>query len=660
MAVTSMRLVNITGPLSRLDSVLDACSRGEMFQFEQAMSFFGDKSDFAPINDENPYSALYNRLNTALNEARLTPAEDDGGEIKLAWHETESYINGFISGLGELNSARSTIEEEQKRLSLELEQLRHFDQIDIELGEIYDCEYIKLRFGRLPKESYNKLKYYSEDPYVMLIPCSEDSRWVWGIYFAPIEQAADVDRVFQSLMWERLHLPHARGTAAAECRAMEERIKELDSYITNADDALNSFWEEHCELCSNLLHVLQRLNDSFELRRYVARYKSGERFFLAGWVTEKDAAAFAERFEGMDNVDCEIDTPETAEDHEPPVKLKNARFAKPFEFYVGMYGLPSYGEIDPTPFVAITYFLLFGMMFADVGQGLLLSLVGWFIMWKRMKNELGRIITLCGISSMFFGVILGSVFGFEHWLEGFWEWVHAKTGIPINDGKLINVNDSDFIIPLIYATIGIGAVLVLCAMMLNIYSKIKQQMWGEALFGANGVAGFVFYGAVIFAAVQMLLFKNSGILSPLYIICLIVIPLLLIFAREPLGELVEGKEHWLPENIVDFIMQNFFELFEIILSYVSNTVSFLRVGAFMLVHAGMMTVVFTLAEMSPVGSPVYIIVVIIGNIIITTLEGLLVGIQALRLEFYEMFSRFYTGSGRPFTPVGSEKRLADR
>ena len=89
-----------------------------------------------------------------------------------------------------------------------------------------------------------------------------------------------------------------------------------------------------------------------------------------------------------------------------------------------------------------------------------------------------------------------------------------------------------------------------------------------------------------------------------------------------------------------------FELLEYILSYLSNTVSFLRVGAFVLVHAGMMMVVFSLA-----GESENLFVIILGNILVIALEGLLTGIQALRLEYYEMFSRFYEGGGKAFAPA---------
>ena len=121
------------------------------------------------------------------------------------------------------------------------------------------------------------------------------------------------------------------------------------------------------------------------------------------------------------------------------------------------------------------------------------------------------------------------------------------------------------------------------------------------------------------------------------------------FLREPLGKLLNREKNWQPESWGEYFIQSFFEMFETMLSYVSNTMSFLRVGAFVLVHTGMMMVVSILAG-DPSGAQ-YIPVMIVGNAVVIALEALLVGIQVLRLEFYEMFSRFYTGSGREFKPV---------
>ena len=125
------------------------------------------------------------------------------------------------------------------------------------------------------------------------------------------------------------------------------------------------------------------------------------------------------------------------------------------------------------------------------------------------------------------------------------------------------------------------------------------------------------------------------------------------FLREPLGRLAEGKKNWQPESWGEYCTQSIFELFEMCLSYVTNTMSFLRIGAYILVHAGMMLVVFTLAEM--IGGAGYIIMIIVGNGIVMALEALLVAIQVLRLDYYEIFSRFYIGEGRQFTPIVAGK-----
>ena len=125
------------------------------------------------------------------------------------------------------------------------------------------------------------------------------------------------------------------------------------------------------------------------------------------------------------------------------------------------------------------------------------------------------------------------------------------------------------------------------------------------------------------------------------------IPLIAILLKEPLSHLVERKKEILPSGSkIMFLVEALVECFDVVLSYATNTISFVRVGAFALSHAGMMGVVMTLAGLEQ-GNPNWVIIVL-GNILVACLEGLVVGIQVLRLEYYEMFSRFYTGNGKPF------------
>ena len=139
-----------------------------------------------------------------------------------------------------------------------------------------------------------------------------------------------------------------------------------------------------------------------------------------------------------------------------------------------------------------------------------------------------------------------------------------------------------------------------------------------------------------------------SIMNPLTIIVFIVIPLLSILFHEPLSNLIAKMKVTPQEGWGGYIVEGFFELFEVLLGFVTNTLSFLRVGGFILSHAGMMSVVMVLKDMS--GGAGFI-VFIIGNIIVIGLEGLIVGIQTLRLQYYEMFSRYYDGGGKPFKSV---------
>ncbi len=647
MAISRMRLVTVSGDISKLDKAIEACCINGDFHIEQATDFYDSKQGYSAINEDNPYSFYLTKLENALTDAKLTVSGSDCSMSDTESAELAKFVDSFEENISKLSVRITELSNDIHSTKLSLEQMKHFEGLDIELDELFACEFIDMRFGRLPVESYEKLAYYNDNPYVMCFPCTKDKKYVWGLYCAPLDAIADVDRIFQSLYWERIWLPAETGTVEEACAMLSEKLKSSEDDLFKLQKELDEYWNVEKEKCAAVHDLLSHRKKTFDLRRNAVRYGDSNTFFLAGWVPSKTRNRLKAELDKLPGITYKLERPDEC-GKEPPTELRNPMPIKAFEFFVSMYGLPAYREIDPTPFVAITYFLLFGVMFGDVGQGFVLTLVAYFYMWKIKKMPLGRAISICGISSMLFGVLFGSVFGFEEWLNPMFAWLHSKTGIPLTEGKLIDVHHPSTILGLIYTAVGIGVVLVIIAIMINIYSKIKQRQWGMALFDSNGLAGLVFYTALI-AGVGGQLLLGWNILSVPYIIGLIVLPLLLIFCREPLCELLEGKEHWLPESIGDFVMQNFFELIEVLLSYVSNTVSFMRVGAFVLVHAGMMQVVFTLA--GEPGSVTYIIVVVIGNIIIMALEALLVGIQALRLEFYEMFSRFFSGTGKAYEPV---------
>ncbi len=398
---------------------------------------------------------------------------------------------------------------------------------------------------------------------------------------------------------------------------------------------MNKVKSECQETFPKIYNDLKKFNLMFEARKYVTCY--GERFSITGFVALDDVQKVTEVFNDMKDVEIEDRPADSDKRLTPPTKLKNGWLTRPFSFFVEMYGVPAYGELDPTPLVAISYMLLFGIMFGDLGQGIVLIILG-YLFSKKSGNPLGDIGVRIGISSSIFGAIYGSVFGFEEVLNPLY-----KSLFGLKD-KPIDVMDADFTMKLLIMAVGIGIVFILISMIVNTALNFKRGNKGEAWFSQNGVAGLVMYTSVIAGAV--LSAAGIAVFNPIYVICLIILPLILIFMKEALINKMAHKPLF-PEGFGGYFTEAFFECFEILLTFLANTMSFLRVGGFVLSHAGMMMVVMTLAQMA---GPMWAwLVIIIGNVFVMGLEGLIVGIQVLRLEFYEMFSRYFDGNGVAFS-----------
>ena len=367
-----------------------------------------------------------------------------------------------------------------------------------------------------------------------------------------------------------------------------------------------------------------------------------DQYILCGWMSEEDVNKLLKETANDNRVFIMVEEDREKFFGEPPTKLKNPKLFKPFEMFIRMYGLPAHNEMDPTVFVALTYTFIFGAMFGDVGQGLCLF-IGGGILYLTKKMNLAGIISVAGIFSTFFGFMFGSVFGFEDLIEARWlRPAEAMTELPFV-GQLNTV----FVVASAF-----GMALNLLVMIFQIINAIKAHNIGDLWFSHNGVAGFVFYGFLVVTIV--LYMTGHKVPGNVMMVIFLGIPILMFLFKEPLTNLVEKNHKKIKGGKAMFFVQGFFELFETMLSYFSNTISYVRIGAFAVSHAAMMEVVLMLSGATE-GNPNWIVVVL-GNIIVCGLEGLVVGIQVLRLEYYEMFSRFYSGSGREFKPFNKQSQ----
>ncbi len=641
MSVEKMRLVKISGENERLDDLIRVIMDCGCFQPDNANKFFSASLGLFPYAEENKYSTMLSDLRAFLNQINYTPTFDEKAASSSPTEEELEKTSKLREILGNYTQEHGMLTEQKKKCEEGLVKFSHFTGLKVDLDKILELEFVKARFGHLPKDSTRQLASLFKDcPYFYFVPCSKDETDYWGVYFAPANHIDEVDTIFATLLFQPFEIPGAAGS-------IEQIVKELNTNLEIISQQLKDLEEENWHhideakvLCDSMYSKLVSLEDAQQLKSYTLH--NGHYFMMAGWVPKSEEKEFLNRLNKIDKIEVEAKEPDLHHD-KPPVKLKKRKgllkyIIDPYKFYIDMYGTPSYSDIDVTSFVSITYTILFGIMFGDMGQGFVLAIAG-FLMYKLKGMGLGKILIPCGISSMFFGFVFGSVFGFEEMLDP----VYHALGWA---GKPLHVMESVNTVLLVAIAIGIG--LTALSIMINIYACIRRKHFGEAIFSQNGIVGLLTYLAGCNLASG---FMNGPAPIPNNI-CAIMIgvgAVLLLIKEIPIG-IIDKHPNWKPDSIGDFILQNVFELLEYVLSYLSNTVSFLRVGAFVLVHAGMMMVVFSLA-----GENQNLFVIILGNVLVIALEGLLTGIQALRLEYYEMFSRFYEGDGKPFTPFSNKK-----
>lgn len=397
-----------------------------------------------------------------------------------------------------------------------------------------------------------------------------------------------------------------------------QRLDEVTKEIRN----INGNYQD---LLENIPYSLDYSEKANNLKNDMAH--GSDYFYLSGWVPESKLESF-QKLESK-HKNTLINSKEVSEvSEQPPTRLKNNPFVKPFEYMVNMYGPPSYNEIDPTPFFAITYMLLYGLMFGDLGQGLVFLGLGF---WLSKKNEtFGALLKRIGISASVFGLMYGSFFGREDLIPA------------------LLIKPFDNIMTVLIASVAFGVTLMVISYIIGIYNKVHlQKNIEEGIFGKEGLAGLMMMTAFI---IIVLAIVNIGPITKSIGLILLILSIVMIIFKQPIARKLEGNKRLYDQAKGDYYLEGSFSVIEALLSVFSNLVSFTRVGAFAINHVGLYMAFEVMAKLIGGGVKGFIILVI-GNIFIIGLEGMIVGIQGLRLEFYEMFSKYYEGNGRLFRPI---------
>ncbi|MBO5524401.1 MAG: ATPase, partial [Roseburia sp.] len=408
-----MKLLHITGPKADIDRVMDTYLSNYEIHFENAIASLNNLANVRPFVESNLYKDEYAKAKLIWEQFGR---EDMFPTEKMKVEEAAQVIDSIYALAEEIVTRQEQLKQERLAAAKLMEEIEPFRELDYEFKKILEFKFIAYRFGRISRDYYQKLERYIHDTdHMLFYECHSDEDYVWGAYFVPKMYVAEVDAVCLSFHYERIYVPDTiEGTPDAAYLELEQQIKDYEKEELSLKNKMRELLEKHERQFTCAYYSLETYCRNFDIRKMAVCTKpkfdgSGmsEYYILYGWMSRRDAAGLERDIQGDDKVHImEEDVDETSISG-PPTKLRNPKIFKPFEMFVQMYGLPAYNEMDPTIFIALTYTLMFGIMFGDVGQGLCL-VAGGFALYKLKKMNLAAIISVAGIWSTVFGFLYGS------------------------------------------------------------------------------------------------------------------------------------------------------------------------------------------------------------------------------------------------------------
>lgn len=621
MSIEKMKLLGIKGNSRDLDRFLANVLFNSDVQIEDAKKIYNKGWKLEYFEYDYKIKETLKRCETILNKLNIQYTKDT--DMVRLESKVED-ISGKIEEMDLNYESCKKIIETNKKLNddalIKIQDASRIENIDIDMQKLYNLQYIKFRYGCIPKRNLEEIKKELNNLNIILFEVKDEGDLSWILYFTTTEFVSEVDGILNIQKFERELLPDDLIKTPKEyLRDLKEQIKQRENDTKLAKQKQEELKKEAMTTVLRLYRELQTYDKINTIKKYIVHDQNGS-FYVVAWVPETNLKSMKKRLDGLPDIDYVVRDGEN-----PPTKLKNNKIIKPFEELVKMYGMPKMDELDPTWFVAISTFIMFGFMFGDVGHGLVFLILGIILLIKK-KQTYGAILFAGGLSSVIFGVLYGSVFGKEDIIK------------PVLISPMNNINTM-----LVYG-IAVGTVFILMAMFLNIVNGIKNKDFKKIFLDKNGVAGILLYAFVLICVAYYFLVGKMLVSTNIIIIIAIILVLIIMF-NDQITNFLEKKK----EKASTPIVEKIFEIIEMLLSFLSNTISFLRLAAFAINHAGLCMAVYLLANMTTGAGN--ILIAILGNIVVLVLEGLIVGIQTLRLEYYELFSRFYDGSGKEYRSI---------
>jgi V/A-type H+-transporting ATPase subunit I len=619
-------------------------------------------SDQGPEGTLAEVSELRKRIEGVIHTIGVIPSAPTETDLK---NRVAVEIEKEKSRLDKIDAQRDAIRERQRSIQQEILKLedirRQMELYGVSLAGVKlpaRQSMLSLQAGKLPLSSVRHLEAGLEGLPALHLALGQDGDWVHVLLISMKRDRGQIDKVLSGIGWTNVDLPSELLTAkkdlfeglSSKLQALTEEQRKLQGQVANLigqeAERLKAVW-----VSLRVEELCFKIQANFE--------SSSRAVVFAGWLPSSKTEILTDKITEATEGRCYLEWYEAGSDgtigEDVPVQLENPKILAPFQMLVSNFGIPQYGTIDPTPFVMPIYLAMFGLMFADVGQGLILAILGAMGARLLKGNEakkglyqLSWLISWCGLSAVVFGALLGSYFGMALFKPLWFDFHGIVSGHSSGNSVIKDVYD------ILAITIYFGISVIAVGLLFNWINIIRTKKWMELVFDKGGILGGWIYGGGIYIASYMISHDYKGFPSRGLMFLLVGLPSLLLFVKEPYHffqhrSAGSEKQPNLFLAIPGFLMEWVVELLEIFSGYLSNTLSFMRVAGLGIAHVCLMISFFTLAGMT---SGVFsILILVLGNLLVIGLEGLSAGVQALRLNYYEFFTKFFHGTGRLHTPI---------
>jgi V/A-type H+-transporting ATPase subunit I len=645
---------------------------------EGVMQFI-DVSEFEFEGPENPptvepqvslaeISELRKRIEGFLHTGGVIPAAPRETDLKnrvtVDFEKEKDHLDRITSERQGIRERQRTIQQE----ILKLEDIKRQAELygmglsDVALSAKHS--FISMQIGKLPASNVKKFEEALREFASLNVPLGQEDDMAHSLLISIRRDNAHINSILEKMGWAKVELP-------GELRSVKKDVfKEISAKLTKLTEEQKALEAKVNDLVkkeeSHLKEVWVNLRVSELFCRIQTHFKSSSRTVVfTGWLPSSKKERLTEKIRKASQGRCYLEWNEAgskaAIGDDVPVQFNNPKALAPFQMLVSNFGIPEYGTIDQTPFVMPLYLAMFGVMFADLGQGLILAILGTVSACLLKKDpikeglyRLSWLIIWCGASSMVFGALFGSFFGTGLFRPLWFDFHGIVSGHSAHGSVISDVYD------ILSITIYFGIFVIALGLLFNWINLIRGGKWTELLFDKGGIFGAWIYGGGIYIASYMIAHNYKNLPDGMTVFLLVGLPCVLLFIKEPYHYFTHAAEHSdKKSNLVlaflNFLMEWIVELLEIFSGYLSNTLSFMRVAGLGIAHVCLMISFFTLANMtSGIG---YVLILILGNILVIGLEGLSAGIQALRLSYYEFFTKFFHGTGKLYTPISLNSEL---